>query len=168
MLDPNNHRGSFGEAYVRVLAAAAGLTVYKDELDRDGIDLGVRMPAPGPGFARAVEMQIKTTASPSWGAGCLTFRGLDRKSFNRLAGDRFQVARYLVVVVVPRDTDRFSDMFTSGLLLRTIGYVTSLRDRTLFADEQGRAGTTVRLPLANVLTPDSLRRLVELDPVVAR
>lgn len=33
MLDANDHRGKFGVDYVRVLASAAGLTVYKDDGD---------------------------------------------------------------------------------------------------------------------------------------
>ncbi|MEQ3552980.1 DUF4365 domain-containing protein [Pseudonocardia nematodicida] len=166
MLDPNNHRGAFGEAYVQVLAAAAGLTVYTDNVDRDGIDLGIRMPSPGRGFARAIEAQVKTTASPRWRNGHLLFGGLDRRQFNRLAGEGFQVERYLIVVVVPKDSDRYADIFTSGLLLRTIAYFHSLRDRRPFEDDATRGSVQVTVPTANVLTAESLRGLVLRDPVV--
>lgn len=167
MLDANNHRGSFGEAYIQVLAAAAGLTTYTDSVDRDGIDLGIRMPSPGRGFARAIEVQVKTTASPKWRDGQLLFDGLDRRKFNRLAGGDFQIERYLVVAVVPRDADQYSDLFTSGLLLRTIAYFHSLRDRQQL-DDASRGSVRVILPAANVLTARALRELVLRDPVVPR
>ncbi|MDL5159268.1 DUF4365 domain-containing protein [Actinomycetospora termitidis] len=167
MLDANQHRGSYGEAYLRVLAAAAGLTVYTDSVDRDGIDLGIRMPNPGRGFARAIEVQVKTTASPTWRGSELVFDGLDRRTFNRLAGGDFQIERYLVVAVVPRDADRYSDLYTSGLLLRTIAYFHSLRDQRPL-DDGARGSLRTKLSTANVLTAASLRELVLRDPVMAR
>ncbi|MGA4991376.1 hypothetical protein ACWCOT_35780 [Nonomuraea bangladeshensis] len=36
MLDQRNHQGKFAEDYVRVLASAAGLLVYQDDLDLAG------------------------------------------------------------------------------------------------------------------------------------
>jgi hypothetical protein len=63
MLDAINHQGKFGEAYVRVLASAAGLVVYKDDIDHDGIDLCITLPHPVCSWSRSIEVRAKTTSS---------------------------------------------------------------------------------------------------------
>jgi hypothetical protein len=161
MLDPNNHRGKFGEDYVRVLASAAGLTVYKDDVDFDGIDLGIRLPNPRRSFSRAIEVQVKTTSTPQWQGPELVFDGLDRRQFNRLAGDGYTVPRFLFVVTVPREPDEYTDVYTSGLLLRNIGYYLSLQDRPPLDVPETRSRVRVRVPAANVLSVAALRRLVD-------
>src|SRR4051794_37355328 len=128
MLDANNHRGKFGEDYIRVLASAAGLTVYKDDIDFDGVDLGIRLPRPGRGWSKSIEVQVKTTSAPLWKGPELLFDGLNQSQFNRLAGPDFTVPRYLFVVTVPRDASAYADLFTAGMLLRNIGCFLSLRD----------------------------------------
>lgn len=87
MLDAHSHRGKFGEDYIRVLASAAGLTVYHDDLDYDGIDLGIRLPNPRRSWSKAIEVQVKTTAVARWKGAHLVFDGLNQSQFNRLAGD---------------------------------------------------------------------------------
>lgn len=164
MLDANNHRGKFGEDYVRVLASAAGLTVYKDDVDHDGYDLGIRLPNPRRSWSPAIEVQIKTTAVPMWRGAELVFDGLDQRQFNRLAGPDYTVPRYLFVVTVPRDADTYANLFTSGMLLRNIGYYVSLHDRRPVDDPVVGRGIRVRLPVANVLTAAAMRALVETDP----
>src|SRR3954451_858547 len=118
MLDAHSHRGKFGEDYVRVLASAAGLTVYQDDLDHDGIDLGIRLPNPRRSWSKAIEVQVKTTATARWQGAQLIFDGLDQNQFNRLAGSEFTVPRYLFVVTVPSGGDAYADLFTAGMLLR--------------------------------------------------
>lgn len=160
MLDANRHRGKFGEDYVRVLASAAGLVVYKEDLDDDGVDLGIKAPTAatrGHKVSRAIEVQVKTTSVPTWQGPQLAF-DLDHRGFNTLAGARFTVPRYLVVVTVPREADRYADLFTAGMLLRNTAYFLSLQDRDPLPATGGRK--RVKLPAANVLTVTSLRGLV--------
>jgi hypothetical protein len=164
MLDARNHKGKFGEDYVRVLASAAGLAVYQDDIDHDGIDLGIRLPNPRQSWSKAIEVQVKTTAAARWQGPNLVFNGLDENQFNRLAGPLFTVPRYLFVVTVPRDAGSYADLFTSGMLLRHIGYFLSLHDRPPFARPQRDSRVRVEVPVANVLTVSTLRALVERDP----
>jgi hypothetical protein len=161
MLDANNHRGKFGEDYVRVLASAAGLTVYKDDIDHDGVDLGIRLPNPGPSWSRAIEVQIKTTSVPRWRGAEIVFDGLDQRQFNRLAGPAFTVPRYLFVVTVPEDARAYADLFTAGLVLRHIGYYVSLRERSPLPEAVVGRRVPVHIPVANVLTVPALRRLID-------
>ena len=164
MLDAPSHRGKFGEDYIRVLASAAGLAVYRDDIDRDGVDLGIRLPDPGRSWSKAIEVQVKTTAVVRWTGSRLIFDGLDQNQFNRLAGPDFTVPRYLFVVTVPSDGAAYADLFTAGMLLRHTGYFLSLEGHPPIPGPQRGRRVRVEVPAANILTTATLRALVERDP----
>jgi hypothetical protein len=168
MLDAINHQGKFGEDYIRVLASAAGLVVYKDDIDHDGIDLGIKLPNPVRSWSRSIEVQVKTTSAPTWDGAELVFDGLNQGQFNRLAGPDYTVPRYLFVVIVPRNAEEYADLFTAGLLLRNLGYFVSLHDRAPLAHPDRNRHVKVSVPAANVLTVGSLRALIERDPAGLR
>ncbi len=162
MLDARQHQGKFGEDYVRVLASAAGLVVLKEDIDADGVDMGFR----APGKYRicrspTIEAQIKTWSTPKISSGYLLYRGLDEWQFNRLAGPNFTVPRFLFVICVPSDSQRYTVCLTEGLMLRHLGYFVSLHTEEQIADPDRDRRRTVRVPTANVLTTTVLRRLTE-------
>ena len=165
MLDTNNHRGKFGEDYVRVLASAAGLLWSKDDVDQDGVDLSIKLPEGGSRYSPRIEVQVKTTSRPVYRGGELVFHGLDQVQFNRLAGSEFTVPRYLFVVCVPSDAAELVLPHTPGLLLRHLGYFRSLHDETPFARPNRARSARVLVPVANVLTVRSLAALVRHEPV---
>jgi hypothetical protein len=79
MLDALVHQGKFGEDYVRVLASAAGLLVFKDDVDQDGVDLGIKMPGLSRyGWSPMIEVQVKTTSRPQRRAAAFDFDGLNQ------------------------------------------------------------------------------------------
>lgn len=161
MLDARNHQGKFGADYVRVLASSAGLIWAEDDVDLDGVDLCIKMPGRTPrGFSPRIDVQVKTVSTVTPRRGVIDFRGLDEGQFTKLAGGGFLVPRYLFVVHVPPRADLYADLNTSGLLLRHIGYYASLRDRLPITAPDRRRRTRVEVPLANVLTANSLRALV--------
>src|SRR5687768_12754289 len=109
MLDAKQHQGKFGEDYVRVLASAAGLIVLIDDLDVDGIDLGFRATDRyGRVYSPTSEAQIKTWSAPPRSSGHLIYRGLNEWQFNKRAGPDFTVPRFLFVVWVPTDNQRYA------------------------------------------------------------
>jgi hypothetical protein len=160
VLSANSYQGKFGEDYVRVLASAAGLLVAQDDLDVDGVDLCVKFPGP---TARCVspriDVQVKTVSRPRRRDGVLMFEGLTVGQFNKLAGDDFLVPRYLFVVQVPKRAEEYVDLSSAGLLLRHLGYYISLRDRERVDPHEPHRRVPVPVPLANVLTVESLRLL---------
>ncbi|MEV4889667.1 hypothetical protein AB0K48_09795 [Nonomuraea sp. NPDC055795] len=86
MLERRNHQGKFAEDYVRALASAAGLLVYKDDLDHDGIDLGFRYPGrTGYIASPAIEVQVKSWSASVCKGPDLHFRGLNEVQYNKLA-----------------------------------------------------------------------------------
>jgi Domain of unknown function (DUF4365) len=166
MLDAKQHQGKFGEDYVRVLASAAGLIVLEDDLDTDGIDLGFRATGRyGRVYSPTIEAQIKTWSAPSGSSGHLTYRGLNEWQFNKLAGPDFSVPRFLFVICVPADSQRYAACMTDGVMLRHLGYFVSLRSEEPITDPDRHRKRPVKVPLANVLTAAALRRLTETQSV---
>jgi len=166
MLDAKQHQGKFGEDYVRVLASAAGLIVLKEDLDVDGVDLGFR--ATGHhvrGFSPMIEAQIKTWSTPSESSGHLIYRGLNEWQYNKLAGPDFTVPRFLFVICVPSDHQRYAASMTDGVMLHHLGYFVSLRSEEPIANPDRHRRRVVKVPTANVLTTSALRRLTETQSV---
>jgi hypothetical protein len=161
VLDVRNHQGKFGADYIRVLASAAGLIWSADDVDLDGIDLCIKLPGRTPrGFSPRIDAQVKTISTLEVRKGLVNFDGLDRVQFNKLAGTEFVVPRYLFIVHVPRETDRYADLSTSGLLLRHIGYYMSLSELGPLPSPDRNHRIRVKIPVSNVLTVASLLALV--------
>jgi Domain of unknown function (DUF4365) len=166
VLDARQHQGKFGEDYVRVLASAAGLVVQNDDIDVDGVDLGLKFPGRvGPRSSPAIEVQVKTWSAPRVVDGRYAYPGLTERGFNRLAGDDYTVPRFLFVVMVPDSAEQYADFWTEGVLLRHLCYFHSLRDQPRLPRPRRDRHRTVHIPTANVLTLRTLRTL--LDPALA-
>jgi hypothetical protein len=161
VLDQRNHQGKFAEDYVRALASAAGLLVYRDDLDHDGIDLGFRYPGrAGHVSSPAIEVQVKSWSSPAYEGSDLLFRGLNEVQYNKLAAGPFLVPRYLFLVVVPGDRDRYARVETEGLLLSRLCYYRGFEGEPPIPSPSAERYPTIRVPLGNVLTVRALRELV--------
>ncbi|AYF77636.1 DUF4365 domain-containing protein [Nocardia yunnanensis] len=160
-LEQNNQQGQFGADYVRVLASAAGLIWSQDVVDMDGVDLCLKLPGrTARGFSPRIDVQVKTSVRLVNRDGWVLFNGLKEPQFNRLAGPDFSVPRYLFVVSVPRQPVDYTDLYTSGLLLRYIGYYLSLADLKPVTEPDRRRTRSVRIPASNILTAATLRALV--------
>lgn len=161
MLERRNHQGKFAEDYVRALASAAGLLVYKDDLDYDGIDLGFRYPGRAGHIASpAIEVQVKSWSLPSWKGPHLQFRGLNEVQYNKLVQGPFLVPRYLFIVVVPQESDRYARVETEGLMLSRLCYYRGFEDEQPIAAPSTKRHPAIQVPLGNVLTVRALRELV--------
>ncbi|MDF5753101.1 DUF4365 domain-containing protein [Spongiactinospora sp. TRM90649] len=161
MLDPRNHQGKFAEDYVRALASAAGLLVYQDDLDHDGIDLGFRYPGrTGYISSPAIEVQVKSWSAPICKGPELVFPRLTETQYNKLAAGPFLVPRYLFVVVVPPEIDRYARVETDGLILSRLCYYRGFDGEPPIPAPSKTRTRPVQLPLGNVLTVRALRELV--------
>ncbi|MDT8915064.1 DUF4365 domain-containing protein [Amycolatopsis sp. PS_44_ISF1] len=163
MLESLIRQGGFCADYVRTLASAAGLSVRPYDLERDGIDLGIRFPGRVNGVASpGIEVQIQAWPdsfdAPS--AAEWDYAGITEVQFNRLAGDDFTIPRYLVLVRVPQESGEYAEFRTDGMLFRHLAYYWSGRDESPVAGPRPDRHRSVRVPVANVLTVHSLRALV--------
>lgn len=161
MLDSRNHQGKFAEDYVRALASAAGLIVYKDDLDYDGIDFGFRFPGrSGHVASPAIEVQVKSWSKPVYVGPDLKYRGLNEIQYNRLVAGPFQVPRFLFLVVVPPVTDQYAKVETEGLTLSRLCYFRGFEGERPFNPPNRDRKATVSVSLGNVLTVRTLLDLV--------
>jgi hypothetical protein len=161
LLERWNHQGKFAEDYVRALASAAGLLVYKDDVDHDGVDLGFRYPGKAAHVSSpAIEVQVKSWSSPVYDGSDLCFRGLNEVQYNKLVDGPFLVPRYLFVVVVPPESERYARVETEGTTLSRLCYFRGFEGEQAIDPPSVKRRPAVRVPLGNILTVRSLLDLV--------
>ncbi|MCB9390231.1 MAG: DUF4365 domain-containing protein [Acidimicrobiia bacterium] len=157
----NPHQGYHAEGMVAALAAAAGLDVQFPRLGH-AIDLSVFKPGPnGTSGSRQITLQVK-----SWSTGSLHADGtfhypLEVPAYNYLAGAGHDVRHYLVLAKVPVNGVDYADATPSRLKLRRALYWLSLRNETPDATLNPESTKTVLVPEKQLLTPDTLRHLVD-------
>ncbi|MER5561337.1 DUF4365 domain-containing protein [Streptomyces sp. NPDC002506] len=158
-MERNNHQGWFGEAFIGVLAAAAGLQHAKPQPDL-GIDLEVRRDDPDPSKDARIDFQIKTQRVPdplSLGEG-ITVR-LEAHQYRRLIGMR-QVPAILIAVVVPQESADYTNASEQSLQLNHSAYWVSLaHDPHPLKEDQQRLNVTV--PSKNLLTAAVIHELLD-------
>lgn len=161
MLDSRHHQGKFGEDYVRALASAAGMLVLEHKPDVDGVDLTLRLPGLVDGvYSPFADVQVKTTSKPRARGGEWHFDGLTEVQFNKLAGADYSAPRFLFLICVPATADQYASVNPDGLLLRRLGYFTSLEHESRIERPSTTRRRPIRVPIGNVLTVQSLRSLV--------
>jgi hypothetical protein len=160
-----NHQGYFGECFIRVLAGAAGLIAGEQDVDVTGVDLSITSPGTS-GTIRfpMIEAQVKTWRNPR-GSDEAWHYSLSVPRFNNLAGTDFAVPRFLFLVIVPPDVDRFAEADANALRLYHCGYWVSLAKHNPIP-LSFRQSTTIRIPKRNLLTVEALKAL--LSPLPAQ
>jgi hypothetical protein len=154
---PNIQKEQFSVAYVRAVAAVAGVKILRTDVDDDSIDIGLERAG---GCSPKLDVQLKCTADPL-PEGCDTSFVLKLKNYDDLRRSTL-VPRWLVVMYVPTTA---ADWLTFAappkeVLLRHCGWWTSLAGA---ADVVNTDSVTVYVPYANVFTPAALK--AKLDQV---
>ncbi len=160
-LGDNNHKGDFGEQFVRALATAANLNV-SDSRDRLGIDW--ELTYPGRGGTRKfpqIQAQVKCWNRPEQAGEEWRYR-LSVHNYNLLSGRDYYSPRFLFLVVVPRNADEWIQATHDGLLLRYAAYWACFHDRDP-VDKPGDDRLTVSVPKANLLTTETLHNLFGVE-----
>jgi hypothetical protein len=166
------YQGAYAEMYIQALALSAGLNAMTYCVD-DGIDMLIRYTAddetdsPTLRSWPGVDLQVKSWSTPSGAGDCWTFDRLNEKQFNKLAGTDHTHPRYLVVIVVPADRSRLTDVADDGLLLRHHAYYTQVSGPLVACPDASRR-KRVLVPKRNLLTAAELRRLVSPELVSPR
>jgi hypothetical protein len=148
--------GEFGESWVKAVAAGSGLLQGQAAtLDFQKADIQITMVdgAVDP----TVQVQVKTTEQPIDVDGDHARFSVDAATYNALRGANRVVRRVLAVIWVERDGGRVR-LATDGTLLVGRAAWVSLED---LPETTNTTGVTVRVPLANTIDPDGLRRLLQ-------
>jgi hypothetical protein len=147
----NRQQGFFGEQLVATLAAAGGLSVSSPQLD---LGFDVNLESPDGEIAR---LQIKNTRQPLARTEESLRYELEVEAYNRLRR-AYVFPTFLVVVEVPEHRHKWATCTDDTFALRRRTHFTSLRDEP---ESANKATVTVSLPLANMVTPEVLRTMVE-------
>ena len=166
LLEPNRHQGYFAEALVASISAAAGLDVYFPRLG-DKADLQVYTPGPqGTSSSRQIVIQVKSWCNPK-GNGLYYNYPLEVSAYNFLAGTDHDVRHYLALCIVPPGTGDYADAQPRRLHLKRAAYWFSLRDKAPDYSLNPNSAKTVYVPKSNLITPTTIRALVDRNESMA-
>jgi hypothetical protein len=150
-------QGDFGERWIQMIAAAAGLSSSVEGVERSIGEIGITYSEPVGSLADwQIRAQVKTISAPRFDAGHIAY-DLDASAHRRLTALHFVPVFLFLVVVCP---DRASWIQTAGSadILHHGAYWLSLNGRTPTANKSSQV---VHVPLRNRLSPASMRELCE-------
>lgn len=153
----NIQKEQFSIAYVRAIAAVAGVKVLRTDVDDDSVDIGLERAG---GCAPKLDIQLKCTAEPLPENGDISFP-LKLKNYDDLR--RPTVApRWLVTLFVPPSCREWLVIGESPIemLLRRCAWWTSLDGQPVV---DNTSSVTVKFPRENLFTPDALK--AKLDQI---
>ena len=152
MMTVNMQMEQFSLAYIRAVAARGGYQVTRPEPDLDSVD-GILMSSEG---RRArIEFQAKATSRDVLKGENVHFR-LPMKNYDDLRADTL-APRILIVVLMPRETERWLTQTRDELCLRHCGYWLSLEGLPAVPNT---TSVTVPVPTSNVFDSSQLRDLM--------
>lgn len=156
-MDENMQKEQFSNAYLRAVAAVAGFSVAKPEVDDDSVDWSLQARSRD-GYRRSprLELQLKCTAEPNIANGVLRYP-LKVKNYDDLRIDTV-VPRILVVVTIPGDIKGWLDQSPEKLTLRHCAYWANLLGKP---KTDNKYDVTVEVPLAQVLSVEGLRAMMK-------
>lgn len=160
-LNTNVHQGLHGEGFIYALACAAGLTTAKMNLDVDGVDWQIAATGPrGTLRSPKLECQVKSKSNPDLRDNKYRVR-LEVEKYNKIAGDGFQVPRFLFTVVVPREPSDYAVCDHDAMRLGTAGYWLSMADfATEPSGDSDPKSVVLEVPRNNLLTTETLQALL--------
>jgi hypothetical protein len=158
-MDLNQQKEQFSIAYVRAVAAVAGLKVFRCELDDESVDIGLGQSG-GAGTIRSprLDIQLKCTERDVLRDDGVHFP-LKRKNYDDLRHTEVMVPRILVAVLVPPDVGLWlTEIPEERICMHRSAWWMSLAG----AEERPEVDTpTVVLPRQNLFSVDSLREIMQ-------
>lgn len=157
----NHQKEQLSVAYIRAVAAAAGFSCTKPEVDDDSVDIIVSCSGTyGDNVvlrSPRVEMQAKATAAVFAQEDTVLKFPLPVKNYDDLRGTTL-VPRLLVVMVVPENADDWIEQNDERLLIHHCAYWVSLRG---YAETDNSRTVTVDIPREQIFNVENLQALME-------
>ena len=144
----------FSEIYVSALAAEAGYTVSKANLDRDGVDLSIKA---GAGMRPQIDCQLKATKNLGQAVGGVFRFPLKVRNYNLLRIETL-IPRILVVYDMPTAHTDWISVGGSELILRKCAFWVNLLGSPATTNTDS---VTIDVPIANTLSVTSLKMLMD-------
>lgn len=152
-MTPNQQMEQFSLAYIRAVAANAGCQVTRPEVDTDSVD-GVLMTS----FGRRprIDFQAKSTSQDVLSGNSLHFP-LSVKNYEELRADT-RTPRILIVLLMPQETDEWTNQTHQEFCLRHCAYWLCLEGREA---TQNTSSVTIEIPTANMFSTTQLETLMQ-------
>jgi hypothetical protein len=162
-LAPPDIESELSYAYLHAVASRSGAScvVAGRHLDNRGVDALLTLWAPfeggGPLTEVSIHVQLKATLQHGADDGAsLSYFLEEPKQYDALRSETVATQRVLVVLFLPRDQGDWLHHTPEQLILRRCAYWQSLRGAPVTTNT---SGVTVKLPKAQMFTPEALRGL---------
>lgn len=157
----NHKKEQLSIAYVRAVAAAAGFSCTKPDVDDDSVDVMVSCSGT---YGEAtllrsprIELQAKATADELTPEDtCIKFP-LPIKNYEDLKGITL-IPRILVVMLVPDEVDNWIEQSEEQMLMRRCAYWVSLQG---MPETDNKTRITIEVPRNQIFNVESLQLLME-------
>jgi len=158
-MDPEIQKEQFQRAFVGALAAHAGLNPGQDVVDDDSVDLRLKARGVVGGMIRnpQIEFQLKCTFRDLVAGDSLAYP-LGIKNYDDLRAEDLLSPRYLAVMVIPREVDKWLDHSDDCMTLFHECYWMSLRG---YPQSANKTSVTVHVPLKNRLRTSTLEEMIK-------
>jgi hypothetical protein len=158
-MDIGKQKEQFNKAYVRAIAAQAGLNPSELDVDDDSVDLeltgrGFKGPVRNP----KVQFQLKCTSRDLVTGEVIRFP-LSRKNYDDLRGNDVICPRYLAVLLVSDEPAHWVQHHQDHMSMHNACFYVSLRD---LPDTANSTTVTIDVPLNQRLTTEALTHLMTL------
>lgn len=163
-LSPPDIESELSYAYLHAVAAKAGMSCHVGNRHEDNAGIDAVLTGWGPfqggGYLSEVDLKVQLKATINRQAEdehTLSYFLNGKERHNDLCTDTIAIPRILVVLFLPREQTRWLCHDADALVLRECAYWVSLRGATKTNND---TGATVKLPKAQVFSPDNLQQLM--------
>lgn len=157
-MDINQQKEQFSITYIRAVAAVAGYSLYRPEVDDDSVDLGI---AARGYFGRVrsprLELQLKSSSRDIIDDNVIRYP-LKLKNYNDLRMIDFATPRILVVMLMPDDIGDWLQQSQQELCMKHCGYWISLQG---MPETINAATVTITIPRTSVFTVTALTSIMQ-------
>jgi len=154
-MDINARQEQFANAFLVTVAAVAGFTAAKPDVDNDSVDWTIASRLPR---RPKIDIQMKSRRIEKSDADDFIRYDLKRKNYDDLILTNLFTPRLLILVLVPPDIGSWLEPTADQLILRRSAYWVSLAGQPPTDNEQT---VTVSVPRSNLLNVASLEGLMQ-------
>jgi len=154
-MDIYARREQFANAFLLTVAAVAGFSAAKPDVDNDSVDWTIASRLPR---RPKIDIQMKTWDAEDARGNAIIHYGLKRKNYDDLILTDLFTPRLLVLVLVPPDIRNWLELTPDQLVLRHCAYWVSLAGHPATDNE---TKIQVSVPRSNLLNVISLEGLMQ-------
>ncbi len=154
---PTIQKEQFANAHLRAIAAAAGFSVSKPEVDDESIDFIIKGRERIGLYPPQLDVQLKCTSSWTINPDNEIPYPLELKNYDDLRIEEVLTPRLLILVTVPNAVNDWVTHDIDFMLLKHTCYWLSLRGEP---ETTNTTQVTVYLPVENQLTVDTLQQIM--------